>query len=197
MASTLTAVASIICQDCSTPRDGVPSNTLYCVACRLLRNVDYFRHRRRTCATQGCSHEFAPIGRNDTHCSKCDPGLRVYSVACKLGGKNPHEGLTLVRGIPVCATCLRAPAQRAQLLLALENGQAGRRKANGLSVREEATAPAATPPAYDPPANRFMIALKVDHPKPPVESNREYIDRLLAAGILAINPDRSLYRKEA
>lgn len=124
-------MATIHCRDCGEPRTKTPSNTLYCKKCRLLRDLDYWRVHTRVCSSEGCEVEYAPLGRNDRHCSSCDPGLRAYNHPCSLGGKtNPHAGWRLYRDFPVCAACLRDPAARPRLIAALERGQRSRRAAN-------------------------------------------------------------------
>lgn len=117
-------MATIRCRDCGAERTQCPRNTRYCKACRLLRDILYWEHERRTCIQ--CRAAFAPIGRSDFHCSACRPGIRGRTVACVFG----HGGQQLLTGIPVCATCLRSPSKRAKLISALERGQRQRQERN-------------------------------------------------------------------
>lgn len=116
-------MATITCQDCGAERTQCPRNTRYCKACRLLREVLYWAHKRRTCLK--CRIPFAPLERGNYHCSGCDPGLPHRKLDCVLCRE---EGRRLLTGIPVCDQCLRAPVKRASLIAALERGQAQRRQ---------------------------------------------------------------------
>lgn len=127
-------MASISCADCGEQRNGVPKNTRYCRACRLLRDIRFWATQTRQC--RECRRAFAPLGRNDLHCSTCDPGLVHKQIECGLGKWDrapiePHSGAYLRGGVVVCATCLRAPDRRRWLIKALEAGQRFRQKENG------------------------------------------------------------------
>ena len=124
-------MATITCRDCGFQRHRVPANTRYCKRCRLLRDIDYWRRRTRTCS---CGAVFAPLGRLDRHCSKCDPGLRAHTGPCGLGN---HDGRYVHPSLPICASCCRDPKQRQRMIAALERGQAARRREN--NHPEEAT----------------------------------------------------------
>lgn len=115
-------MATITCKDCGAERTRCPKNTKYCKPCRLLRDIAYWEHERRTCLE--CRATFAPLGRTDYHCSACRPGIHGREVSCAFG----HTGGLVLTGIPVCAACLRAPAKRASLMAALKRGQAQRRQ---------------------------------------------------------------------
>lgn len=124
-------MASISCADCGDSRHRVPSNTLYCKKCRLLRDLDYWRSRTRRCG--GCGKTFAPLGREDKSCSSCDPGLRAYAGTCLMGSRDAatrHEGRYPMLELPVCTGCARDPAKRAKLIDMLERGQTNRIAAN-------------------------------------------------------------------
>lgn len=118
-------MATITCQDCGAERQRTPSNTKFCKPCRLLRDLDYWRARWKRC--RGCKAEFAPLNRPDNLCSSCNPGLKAYPVDCVLC---QAPGLAAVVGIPVCASCIRAPKRRHKLIEALERGQARRKASN-------------------------------------------------------------------
>lgn len=120
-------MATIICRDCGDERHRVPRNTLYCKRCRVLRNIDYWRKTTRRCAD--CDAPFAPLDRNDNWCSKCNPGLQAHRGPCALA-RGEHEGLYVTGSVPICADCMRDPAQRRFLISALSKGQAKRRAAN-------------------------------------------------------------------
>lgn len=124
-------MATITCRDCGNQRHRVPKNTRYCKRCRMLRDIDYWRRRVRTCS---CGNKFAPLDRLDRHCSTCDPGLRAHAGPCVLATRdNPHEGRYVHPALPVCASCARDPKQRQRMIAALELGQANRRKANDVT----------------------------------------------------------------
>lgn len=117
-------MATITCRDCGTQRHRVPANTRYCKRCRMLRDIDYWRRNSRTCS---CGARFAPLDRNDHHCSTCNPGLRAHSGPCALAyADHPHEGRYVHPALPVCAPCARDPRLRQRLIAALEAGQANR-----------------------------------------------------------------------
>lgn len=121
-------MATITCRDCAAQRHRVPANTRYCKRCRILRDIDYWRRKTRTCS---CGAVFAPLDRNDGHCSKCDPGLRAHTGPCALSSRDaPHDGRYVHPALPVCASCARDPRQRQRLIAALERGQSARRTAN-------------------------------------------------------------------
>jgi hypothetical protein len=78
-----------------------------------------------------CRATYAPLERNDTHCSKCDPGLAFDDGPCRLStAANPHHGWPAMLGIPVCAPCMRDPRKRVALINALVKGQGQRQAAN-------------------------------------------------------------------
>jgi hypothetical protein len=116
-------MATISCTDCGAERKQCPKNTLYCKACRLLRDLDHWTSNRRQC--RDCRAAFAPIGRTDYRCSSCHPGSRLRQITCVLCRT---DGAPLLSGIPVCDQCLRAPAKRKKLFEALQRGQAQRRQ---------------------------------------------------------------------
>lgn len=123
---TLPLVATITCQDCATQRQRCPANTRYCKPCRLLRELYYWQRRRRAC--QNCNAEFAPLNRNDMHCSACDRGLAPYAGRCISCAD--EQGWPAVKDIPVCAPCMRNPRKRALIISALERGQTKRKATN-------------------------------------------------------------------
>lgn len=100
----------------------------------MLRDIDYWRRNTRRCS---CGETFAPLDRNDHHCSTCNPGLRAHHGPCALAyGDRPHSGRYIHPALPVCAECAREPKLRQRLILALENGQAGRIKEHAHTPKE-------------------------------------------------------------
>lgn len=119
-------MASITCRDCGEGRTRCPSNTRYCVLCRVLRELYYWQTRRRTC--KRCRREFAPLNRNDYYCSTCDRGLAPYALTCVACTK--EAAWPAIKGVPICAPCIRAPKQRSAIIDAMERGQTKRRSNN-------------------------------------------------------------------
>lgn len=119
-------MATITCHDCGAVRHRTPANTLYCVHCRLLRNIEYWVGRTRRC--RECDELFAPVDRTDVLCSDCNPGHRGWLGTCKMCGTS--ECRLIAKGVAVCTSCARDPDERVKLAQGLRKGQAARREAN-------------------------------------------------------------------
>jgi hypothetical protein len=117
---------TITCADCSARRSNARfKNTLYCMSCRLLRDMLYVGKEQRPCST--CKKLFAPVDRKDLDCGDCQYGS-VHEGHCYRCNA-PRE---LHRpGISVCVKCIRVPLYRANIIDGLRRGQRERREANG------------------------------------------------------------------
>jgi hypothetical protein len=123
-------MATINCRDCGEERTGCPSNTRYCKPCRLLRQLDYWRVRRKNCGD--CERQFAPLERSDIYCAAhAGDELRIRSVHCVLCRQ---DGPPVMIGIPVCYICLRSPGRRLELDAALRKGQRLRKERNNATA---------------------------------------------------------------
>lgn len=113
----------IICADCGATRQRAQyKNTLYCHACRLLRDLVFAGAEQRSCST--CPRQYVPVSRRDKHCGHCDFGS-IYTGDCALCQRSNAD---IYRpGVAVCLLCLRDPAQRRTLLAGLKNGHRARR----------------------------------------------------------------------
>lgn len=123
---------TIKCADCSARRTNARfKNTLYCMSCRLLRDMLYVGKEQRPCAS--CTTLFAPVNRKDTDCGACQYGS-VHEGHCY----RCNAAAELHRpGIAVCVRCIRVPRYRANIVAGLRKGQRERRQANNHAATKE------------------------------------------------------------
>ncbi len=112
---------TISCRDCGHPRAARNRNTRYCHRCRLLRNVEFFRHAHSHRKCRACEKSFAPVDRADEFCGDCELGYSTMRGECLLC---KEASTYLVRPeVRVCKSCAREPTLRNKLIHSLQLGQ--------------------------------------------------------------------------
>lgn len=119
-------MASIACADCAHHRHRCPSNTKYCKKCRLLRDVEFWGTKTRTCGHEDCENSFVPMYRHDYYCGPCNPGQTANRGTCLFCSTT--DAYLITRDVAVCERCARAPGQRKKFIAALRKGQRARQE---------------------------------------------------------------------
>lgn len=125
----------VTCADCSALRKNASyANTLYCVSCRLLRDLAFLKDQTRQCSAAGCRRRFAPVTRRDSFCGPCGYGSSDEGTClfCKRSDAELHRP-----ELAVCTSCIRDPKLRRGIIAALRKGQRERRQANSHAPKEQ------------------------------------------------------------
>lgn len=107
---------TIQCADCGSDYETKRSNTKYCRACRLYRDLTFIQDRTKECIE--CERKFAPVTRKDLVCGSCFSHMaQVHAGHCALCDRDTQH---LIHGdVACCWSCATDPKKRITLLRAL------------------------------------------------------------------------------
>jgi hypothetical protein len=135
-------MASIACTDCGHHRHRCPSNTKYCRKCRLLRDVEFWADKTRTCRDERCEQSFTPTHRHDAYCGHHQLGQTANLGPCVFC--NHERSYRIAPDVNCCERCARDATTRKKLIRALRKGQAQR-------IENPPTEPLRQPKPRQPP----------------------------------------------
>lgn len=99
------------CADCSSSFEAKRSNTKYCPACRLYRDLIFIKDSTEECWC--CESKFSPTKRGMIVCAPC--GEHQYKRAhCAFCEQDDRP--ILMPGLAVCIHCAFAPENRKKLM---------------------------------------------------------------------------------
>lgn len=113
----ISAMKTIICEDCGAERKTRYSNTKYCLVCRMARNLKFIAAATSKCGV--CDKSFAPLKRGEVLCGECDDIPASGDPRGTCGLCKATDVPIVNEDISVCKPCSTDPEKRTELLAAV------------------------------------------------------------------------------